>query len=123
MSSFIIQLHNLELFGYYGLYEEEKVLGAEFEVNISVKVEAPKTGSVSIRDTVDYAEVYELVKTIFSQPQELLETICLDMATAIKGRFPLLIDLSIQIIKLHPPIIGFIGSVSVTYQKSYSETQ
>ncbi len=119
MSSFIIQLHNLRFFAYHGLYEEEKILGNEFEVNISVKIKTPKEGKISIHDTINYATVYELVKQIFNQREELLETICINISNAVKNKFPELKKLSIQIIKLHPPITGFAGSVSVTYEKRY----
>jgi dihydroneopterin aldolase len=119
MPSFNIQLHNLRFFAYHGLYEEEKILGNEFDVNISMMVKSPKEAKVSINDTINYADVHELVKEIFKQREDLLETICINIGIAIKNKFPQLKKLSIQIIKLHPPITAFTGSVSVTYQKNY----
>jgi dihydroneopterin aldolase len=119
MSFFLIQLNNLRLFGYHGLHEEERILGNEFEVTISMEIKAPEVDNVSISDTINYAEVYELVREIFNQREGLLETICINMSTAIKNKFPQLQKISIQIIKLYPPISSFVGSVSVTYQKSY----
>ena len=118
-SIFSVQIHNLRLFGYHGLHEEEKILGAEFEVNISMKVKAFEEDKVTIGDTINYADVYQLVKEIFNQREDLLETICITISTAIKDKFPQLRKMSIQIIKLHPPISSFVGSVSVTYKKKY----
>ncbi len=119
--TFIIQLHNLHFFGYHGLYEEEKILGNEFEVSIWLKVKAPEEQTVSIHDTINYTTVYKVVKDVFNQREELLETICINMSNAIKNKFPELKKLSIQIVKLHPPITGFAGSVSVTYEKNYQK--
>jgi dihydroneopterin aldolase len=119
--TFIIQLHNLRFFGYHGLYEEEKILGNEFELNIWMKVKVSEEKKVSIHDTINYTTVYELLKEIFNQREELLETICINISNAIKDKFPELKKLSIQIVKLHPPITGFAGSVSVTYEKNYQK--
>ena len=119
MSSFSIQVNNLRLFGYHGLHQEEKILGAEFEVNILMKIKATREDRISITDTINYAEVYESVREIFKHPEDLLETICINISTAIKQSFPQTKELSVQIIKLHPPITSFIGSVSVTYHKKY----
>lgn len=116
---FTVQLHHVRLFGYHGLHEEEKILGNEFELNILMKVEAAKEERISIQDTINYATVYELIKQIFTEREDLLETICIKISTAIKENFPQTKKLSIQIIKLHPPITSFIGSVSVTYTKKY----
>ena len=84
-----------------------------------MEVIAPVEKKISIHDTINYADVYQLVKDIFVQPEPLLETLCVNISAAIKERFPRLKQLTLQIIKLHPPITGFIGSVSVSYQKSY----
>lgn len=117
--TFTIQLHNLHFFAYHGLYEDEKILGNEFEVNISMNVKVLTEDKVSIGDTINYAEAYEVVKEVFNQRENLLETICINICTAAKNQFPRLKKIAIQIIKLHPPIIGFTGSVSVSYKKTY----
>ncbi|GAA4734054.1 dihydroneopterin aldolase [Flavisolibacter ginsenosidimutans] len=119
MASFIIQLHGLRFLANHGVFEEERTTGNEFEVNISLKVEVPKETISSLHQTVNYAEVYRITKEIFSTPTPLLETLAQDVAEAIKQAFPSLIKISVQIIKLHPPIVSFTGSVSVIYRKSY----
>ncbi|HUC80236.1 MAG TPA: dihydroneopterin aldolase [Flavisolibacter sp.] len=119
MASFTIQLHRLRFFGYHGLYEEEAMLGSDFEINLSIETVAPEYVVVKIEDTINYAAVYEIVRRIFSQREALLETITMNMAAAIKDEFPLLKKISIQLTKLHPPIAAFTGSVSVTFNKEY----
>lgn len=119
MAVFIIALTNLRLFAHHGVYKEERILGNEFEVNISLSVKAPKEKISSITETVNYAEVYRITKETFSVPKPLLETIATEIAEAIKEAFPAVKKISVQIVKLHPPIVSFTGSVSVTYQKKY----
>lgn len=119
MASFTIQVHNLRFFAHHGVYEEEKVLGNEFEVNISLKVKARAETVSSIHQTVNYADVYRITKEIFSIPQPLLETVAQNIAEAIKNKHSSVKKISVQIIKLHPPIVSFIGAVSVTFEKRY----
>ena len=118
-STFDIQLNSLRFTAAHGVYEEEARVGNEFEVNIRLSVKAPETTVTELEDTINYGEVYDTVKSIFSQRKALLETISMEMAAALKKQFPYIQSLSIQICKLHPPIISFAGSVSVTYNKVY----
>ena len=101
------------------MYEEEALAGNEFEVNITLESSAPDKGPVSIDDTVNYAEVYVLVNEIFGARKSLLESIAMEIASKLKERFQAIQAIQVQIIKLHPPITGFRGSVSVTYNKEF----
>lgn len=118
-SSFTIQLNNIRFYAEHGLYAEEAQVGVEFELNISLTVKAPKVKVTSLEQTVNYAEVYRIVKEVFSVRKNLLETLATEMAEELKQQFPEIKKVSVQIIKLHPPIISFAGSVSVTYKKSF----
>ena len=84
-----------------------------------MKVKASEEEKTSISDTINYADVYEIANQIFKERENLLETVCINISAAIKNKFPQLKKISIQIVKLYPPIAAFVGSVSVTYQKNY----
>ena len=118
-ATFTIQLHNLHFFAEHGLYQEEKSTGNEFEVNLTMLVDAPEEMVTKIEDTINYAAVYRLTKDIFLQPTPLLETLAMKTANALKEAFHSIKSIQIQIIKLHPPIVNFSGSVSVTYSKDF----
>lgn len=120
-STFTIQLHNLRFFGAHGMYEQEAVAGNEFEVNMALTLKAAKTILTKLEDTINYAEVYRIAEEIFSVRKNLLETLAQEIAEALKQQFPSLKKISIQIIKLNPPITAFTGSVSVTFQKSFKD--
>jgi dihydroneopterin aldolase len=114
-----IQLNNLRFFAPHGVFEEEGKAGNEFEVNISLLIHAPENTPVTLKDTVNYAEVYRLTKDIFKIRKKLLEELAIEIVDAVYQTFPAIQKATIQIIKLHPPIAGFSGSVSVTYDKSF----
>lgn len=120
MATFTISLNNVRFFAHHGLYTEETLMGNEFEVNLQLTIEAGGEGKVDIEDTINYVAVYELLKEMFAIPEKLLESLAVKIATALKARFPALKGLQLTITKLHPPIVQFNGSVSVTYQKNYS---
>ena len=119
MAAFTIQLHNLRFFAEHSLYEEERSVGNEFEVNISLTMKGPKEKVVTLEETINYVEVYRITKELFSHRNALLETLAMEIAEALKHQFPVIQKAEVQIAKLHPPIAGFTGSVSVTYKKSF----
>ena len=101
------------------MYEEERAVGNEFEVDISLSIKAPKDKIKSLQDTVNYAEVYRITKELFSTRRPLLETLAMEIAEALKEQFSEIREISIAIKKLNPPIIGFTGYVGVKYERSY----
>lgn len=110
-----IHLHNLIIFAHHGIYEEEKILGNEFELNITIK-HAPRQLPVKhLSDTVDYSLVYELVKKRMAIPTPLLETVVTEIAQQILVEFSLAEEVSISIRKIYPPISQMQGSVGVSF--------
>ena len=118
-STFTIELNHLRFFATHGHYEEEGQAGNEFEVNITLTVEAPKTVVTSLDEVINYAEVYRISKEIFLQRKALLETIAMEIADELKRQFPGINELAVQIVKVHPPVTAFIGSVAVTYKTGF----
>jgi dihydroneopterin aldolase len=120
-ATFTIQLTNLRFTAAHGLFTEEAQVKNDFEVNISLTVKAPEQKVTTIEETINYVDAYSIVKDIFSVPCHLLETLSMDIAESLKRQFPALRKVSVQIIKVTPPITSFIGSVSVTYSKKYKD--
>ena len=100
------------------MYPEEQRVGNEFEVDVVLNYKAPSDRITSIEQTINYAEVFRMVKECFMERQQLLETIALEIAGRIQEHFPNIEGLTISIKKLTPPITGFIGTVGITYSKS-----
>ncbi|MDQ3276938.1 MAG: dihydroneopterin aldolase [Bacteroidota bacterium] len=120
-SHFTIQLNQLRFFAAHGVYAQEALAGNEFEVDIALKVEAPEERITALEQTINYAEVYRITKEIFEVRRALLETLAMEIAESLKQAFPALLQTTIQITKLNPPIAAFTGSVSVTYHKDFAE--
>jgi len=114
-----IQLKQLRFFGFHGLYPEERKTGNEFEVNLSVSYVIQADTVTDIGDTINYSELYELVKYEMRQTTDLLESLSLSIAQKIKSSYPAVKKIDISISKLNPPIENFIGNVGVNYQIEY----
>ncbi len=110
-----IQLLHLSFYSYHGIYEEEKKLGAEYEVNISISHQEENIPILHINETIDYVSVYELIKKHMQQPRQLLETIATTFAEDVFVLFNEAEEVTITIIKKHPPVVAFEGSVAVSY--------
>ena len=110
-----IQLLNLSFFAYHGIHEEEKKWGGEFEVTVTISHQPTKNPVVHINETIDYVSVYKLLKQHMENPRSLLETVVTTFANDVFAHFSQAEELSITIIKKHPPIAAFEGSVAVSY--------
>lgn len=118
-NSLTISLNKLNFLVYHGLYPEERKTGNEFEVNLMVSY-LPVTDVITdIGETVNYATLFNLLKTEMQKPRELLETLVMEITELIHAAFPQIIKVEISVDKLHPPIAGFNGSVGVKYSKEY----
>ena len=113
-----VELKNIRLHAYHGLYAEERKSGSDYEFNLSVSWE--ESGKITeLNQTVNYARLHELVKEEMKNPRQLLETFLMEVAGKIHAEFPLVKEINMSLAKLNPPIVNFIGSTSVTYRKQY----
>ena len=114
-----IELKQLYFHAFHGLYAEERKMGNEFEVNLCVSYQ-PSSGTITdISDTINYVQLYELLKIEMQQPRHLLETFIMEAAEKIHASFLQVKKIEISIKKLHPPIAKFTGTVGVKYSKDY----
>lgn len=109
-----VLLKDLQFFAFHGLYEEEKVLGNDFLVNLEIGYRPKQFPVQHIEDTIDYAAVYQLVKRRMNIPTPLLETLMSDIAREILAQFSLSDSVTITIEKMRPPVPQFTGSLGVS---------
>ncbi len=113
-----IHLTNLRFFAHHGYHDEEGVTGTNFEVSISISFDAPEK-ITTLPQTINYVEVYNVIRQTFGRPTKLLETIAHDICENVHMLDSRIRTINITITKLHPPISNFIGSVGVSLIKSY----
>ena len=113
-----IHLQNLQFFSFHGHYEEERILGNDYEVNAFVKFEEGER-ITKLNETIDYSRLVHIIQDKMGIPTQLLETLAMEIGLAIKSEFHQIRSVKISITKIHPPIKNFRGSVAVTWQKEF----
>ncbi len=114
-----VQLHNLQFNSFHGIHEEEKILGNNYIVDASVEFHEEAEVINSIHETVNYAEIYKIIKLRMDIPTPLLETVIMEAGNSIHAQFTALRSINISIQKLHPPIEGIEGSAIVSWHKEF----
>lgn len=116
-----IHLKQVRFFAYHGIFEEEKKLGNEYEVDILIRCASSNAIIHHLHETIDYTLVYQMLKERMQQPTPLLETIATEFANLVINRFALAESISFQIHKMYPPIVGFVGQVGVVFELNRSQ--
>ena len=113
-----IHLHKLLFHSFHGVYEEEQLLGNDFEVNADIVLDTNEQ-LTKLRQTVNYVTVYEMIKHRMQQPTPLLETVAQELNQAIHKIDDRIKSVNITIKKLSPPIENFQGEVGVSYKTAF----
>ena len=114
--SITITIDRLRCYAFHGVMEQERRVGAEYEVTLSIRYPAMRAVATdSLSDTVDYAKLCDVVKAAMSRPSALLEHVCGEIISDVMHTFPLSIGGTVTVSKLNPPIPNSsMASASVT---------
>lgn len=116
---FTIHLKKLSFFAHHGVHDEEGIIGTDFEVSVSIHFNAPEK-IVALNDTINYVDVFEIIKKRFAIPERLLETLAQHIVDEIYTMDNRITTINISIDKINAPIANFVGRVGVYYSKSFN---
>ncbi|HLS66796.1 MAG TPA: dihydroneopterin aldolase [Pseudogracilibacillus sp.] len=110
-----IIVKKMEFYGYHGLFPEEKKLGQRFFVDVHLFVPLKQAGlSDKMEDSIDYSEVYTIVKRIVEgESKNLIEAVAEEIAKTLLQTFSSLHACKVKVTKPDPPIDGNYESVEV----------
>jgi 7,8-dihydroneopterin aldolase/epimerase/oxygenase len=100
-----ISLSRIEFDGRHGATAVERRATRKFEVDVELDVEvAVAERSDKLADTVDYSKVAEVIVGIGAgEPHHLLESLARRMVDNLRGRFPAVQGVRLELRKLNPP--------------------
>ena len=102
-----LELKDLSFHAYHGVMEQEKMVGNTYVVNLKLFFDFTKAmQSDDLKDTINYALVYEVVKQEMSIHADLIEHLAFRIVNQIKKTFPQLEEIEIRLAKKNPPIRG-----------------
>lgn len=114
-----IELHNIRLQAYHGLYEGEQKTGSPYEVNLKLSYNEGDVKFDELKHTINYVEVFEIVKQRMKIATPLLEKVAEGIIRKLKHQYPFTIEIILSIYKLEAPIENIQGKVGVTMHKRF----
>lgn len=109
-----IVLDAMRFHAFHGVMPHEKQVGNEFEVSLTLEVDVTAAvESDRIVDTVNYADLYALVKAEMAIPSELIEHVGGRILKRVKAEYPNVSRLEVRVAKLQPPVGGVMKSAEV----------
>jgi dihydroneopterin aldolase len=107
-----ISLEGMEFFAYHGCYKEEQVIGTKFIVDLNVSLDSTLAEeSDHLKDTLNYVQLYQVVKKEMDQKSHLLEHVAKRIMDSLKSGFPGIQRIELKISKINPPIGGKVSHV------------
>ncbi len=110
----IITLQNMKFHAYHGCLDFEKRDGNTFLVSVEMKLDTYLAGITdNLEDTLNYQEVYDVVKREMEIPSNLIEHVARRILDALVKSFPQIETLKLKLTKLNPPLGGDVEGVSI----------
>ncbi len=114
-----ITLENMEFHAYHGCLEHEQELGNTYLVTVILDVDTSIAEvSDDLHDTLNYKQVYEVVKEQMTIPSKLIEHAGNRIINAVFTKFNSVKKIDVQLSKLNPPLGGKAEKVTITLSKN-----
>lgn len=111
----IIKIQGIECYAYHGCLDEESKIGQCYSVDILLELNISQAIiSDSLDNTVDYLEVYNIVKNEMAIRSKLIEHAAGRILQSLIARFPMVLFVAVTVHKFMPPVNGFLDQASVT---------
>ena len=113
-----IYLKNIRCYSYHGCLKEESEIGSEYLVNLWVKgLLGESSSSDNLKDAIDYVLLNKVVKTEMAVASKLLEVVAKRILFKILKEDDRVLEVTVSVSKLSPPINGDVESVSIKLSK------
>lgn len=100
-----IFLRNVRFHAFHGVLEQEKEVGNDYLVNLTLTYDFSSAMQTDKLDgTINYAEVYELLKREMQIPSQLLEHLAGRIGNRLFAAYPSIEKLQLSITKVNPPM-------------------
>ena len=110
-----VTLDDIRCYAYHGVLDQERIVGGDYTVSLRLTLSdaSQAVWHDQLEGTVNYAEAYELVRRVMSQPSALLEHVAGRLLQALFDTFPLVAEAEVQVRKVNPPMGADCNGASV----------
>ena len=100
-----IEVKEARFYAFHGVLPQERRIGGWFTVTLRVGYDWSRAAETDdVADTLNYADLYALVKREMAVPSKLLEHVAGRMAEAIGRAFPQVTSIDLVLTKQNPPM-------------------
>jgi 7,8-dihydroneopterin aldolase/epimerase/oxygenase len=109
-----INIEGIKLYAYHGCLEEEALIGGNYIVDVHMKTDFTDAAETDdLTKTIDYCEVYEIVKREMAIRSKLIEQVGQRISDQLRIKFPSIKEHRVKVTKLLPPMNGDVEKVSI----------
>ena len=101
----IVSIEGLKFRAHHGFYDEERKIGNDFSCDVHVELKSFDSIEDNIYDTVNYEDIYEIVKEEMNDTKKLIETVAYCIIIRIK-ELDNVTGARVKLSKYNPPIKG-----------------
>ncbi len=114
----IIKLENIKVYAYHGCLVEEKKIGSDYRVDLTIKADLTTSSKTDhLADTVDYVHLNHIVKEEMAIRSKLLEHVAERILVRILKELPMVKKTTVNVSKINPPIGGNVEMVTIQMSK------
>lgn len=98
-------LNEVRFYAYHGVLPQERKVGGEYTVSVKVAYDYSSAADTDqVDDTLNYAELYDLVKYEMEKPSQLLEHVASRIGKAVFQKWPKAESVEVSVVKNNPPM-------------------
>ena len=114
----LIKLKNIKIYAYHGCLVEEKKIGSDYRIDLTVKADLTDSAvSDKLSDTVDYVHLNKIVKEEMAIRSKLLEHAAERILVRILDEISMVEKVTVDVSKINPPIGGNVEMVTIRRTK------
>ena len=109
-----ILLKEIRCYAYHGVAPQENLIGNEYIIDLKLKVDINKAAQTDeVADTVNYAEVHQVIMAEMAVPSKLLEHVGGRIIEKLFQQFPALEEKELHLSKRTPPMGADVESAGI----------
>ena len=114
-----IELKKIICHAYHGVRDYERIVGNTYRIDLKIFLDLNKAiESDNLEDTIDYSDIFNLVKEEMAIPSNLIEHVAGRIVRKIKQRYVNISKIKIRLAKINPPVEGDIQEAAVIITES-----
>ncbi len=109
-----VALEGIHFFAYHGFYEEERLVGNHFVVDLYIETRIGRAAAGDdLYATVNYETAYFICQAEMRKPTRLLESLAQRIADRLRDQFEKAREVRVRVRKMAPPLGGHVDSAFV----------